>query len=479
MLCVIVLLILTVVNLRGVRESGITFGLPTFAFVACMSLAIIIGLVRAVHSGGHPQPVASPPQLPAATHAVSAWLLLRAYANGCTAMTGVEAVSNGVPLFRKPKIKNATRTLTIIVAILGLLLIGVSYLSRAYQIGAMDQQQPGYQTILSQLVGAVFGRGAFYYVTIASILMILSFSANTSFADFPRVCRLLADDGFLPSAFANLGRRLVFSLGIVSLAVVSGLILIAFGGITERLIPLFAVGAFSAFTLSQAGMVVHWQRKKGRGSRTSLVINAVGATATTITLGITVVAKFVEGAWLTLVIVIGLTLLFRQINAHYKTIARRVGQAVKLQATKLEPPSVIVPINGWNRITEKALRFALEISDDVTALHVKRDDEDDSELRELWCKNVEGPCRSLKQVPRLEIVSSRYRKIYEPIIAFVRKVRKENADRLVAVVIPELVEPHWYEYPLHALHAKGLKAQLFMERDDRIVVISTPWFLRK
>ncbi len=202
-LCLLVLLLLTIVNLRGVRESGLTFGLPTFVFVACVGVAVGIGLVSVWQSGGHPHPMVPPPALPAATQAMSVWLLLRAFANGCTAMTGVEAVSNGIPLFRKPTVRNAHRTLTVIVVILGLLLLGVAYLSRVYQIGAMDQQQPGYQTILSQIVAAVAGRGVFYYVAIASILTILTFSANTSFADFPRVCRLLAEDSFLPHAFAD------------------------------------------------------------------------------------------------------------------------------------------------------------------------------------------------------------------------------------------------------------------------------------
>ena len=238
-LCLLVLLLLTILNLRGVRESGLTFGLPTFVFVVCVGAAVVIGLFRVWQSGGHPEPVVSLPALPAATQAMSAWLLLRAFANGCTAMTGVEAVSNGIPLFRKPTVQNARRTLTVIVVILGLILIGTAYVCKAYHIGAMDQQQPGYQTILSQVVIAVAGRGAFYYVAIASILTILTFSANTSFADFPRVCRLLAEDSFLPHAFAERGRRLVFSMGIIVLAILSGLILIAFGGITEKLIPLF------------------------------------------------------------------------------------------------------------------------------------------------------------------------------------------------------------------------------------------------
>jgi len=419
-----------------------------------------------------------PPALRAAAQAMSVWLLLRAFANGCTAMTGVEAVSNGIPLFRKPTVRNAHRTLTVIVVILGLLLLGVAYLSRAYQIGAMDQQQPGYQTILSQVVAAVAGRGLFYYVAIASILTILTFSANTSFADFPRVCRLLAEDSFLPHAFADRGRRLVFSIGITVLAILSGLILIAFGGITEKLIPLFAVGAFSAFTLSQAGMVAHWWQKRGRAARTSLVVNGLGATATSVALVIIIIAKFVEGAWLTFIIVPGLIVLFQGIKRHYQRIAREVDQPVQLNTEDLQPPMVIIPIDCWNRVVERAVRFGLQISDDITAVHVRTEKGDDQRLRELWTENVEGPAKAAKSaVPRLEIIYSPYRQIYQPILDFVNKAKEKNPDRTLAVVIPELVEPHWYEYLLHIQHGAGLKALLYLKGATGIIVINTPWYL--
>ena len=478
-LCLLVLLILTIINLRGVREAGLAFGLPTFAFVACLGATVILGLVRVWLSGAQPQPAIPPAALPAATQAMSAWILLRTFANGCTAMTGVEAVSNGVPLFRKPKVENAHRTLTVIVVILALLLLGVAYLSRAYQIGAMDQRQPGYQTILSQLVAAVAGRGIFYYVAIASILFILTFSANTSFAGFPRVCRQLAEDSFLPHAFAERGRRLVFSIGICVLAILSAAILIAFDGITEKLIPLFAVGAFSAFTFSQAGMVFHWRQKRGRVARTSLVINGIGAIATGIALIIIIVAKFIDGAWVTLIIVPGLMILFQRIRRHYRWIAREIERPVELQARQLKPPIVIIPINGWNRISERALRFGLLLSDDVTAVHVSTGEEKHQHLRDLWDEKVVQPAREAKSCePRLEIIKSPYRQIYDPILDFVTQVKEKNPDRLVAVIIPELVEPHWYESLLHNQRGAGLKALLYLQGDERVVVINTPWYLK-
>ena len=479
-LCLFVLVFLTFLNLRGVRESGLVFTFPVFAFVGCVGGALIIGLTRAWLSGGHPVPVEPLPKVPQATQAISAWLLLRGFASGCTAMTGIEAVSNGVPLFTKPRVINARWTLTVIVIVLGALLLAVAWLCPMYHVSAMDQRQSGYQSILSQLIIAATGSRAFYYVSIASILVILTFSANTSFAGFPRVCRLLAENEYLPPSFANRGRRLVFTQGITALAVISGLILIGFGGITEKLIPLFAIGAFSAFTLSQAGMVGHWLRKRGRGAHVSMFINGAGAVCTGIALAIIVVAKFIEGAWVALIIVPGLVLLLQQIHKRYREITREVGRSVELKTAAVQPPIVIIPIGGWNRIAERALRFGMEMSDDVIALHVTTENEERNSLRELWTKSVEQPAKKANAaVPRLELLPSPYRQIYDPILDFVRKTRKEKTDRLIAVIIPELVEPHWYEYLLHNHHGAVLRSRLLRERDQRTIVITTPWYLRE
>lgn len=479
-LCLLVLLTLTIVNLRGVRESGLIFVIPVFVFIGCIGVVVVIGLIQAWQSSGIPVPIMAPPTIPKETATVSAWLLLGAFANGCTAMTGVEAVSNGVPLFRKPTVSNARWTLTVIVAILSVFLLGVGYLCSVYHIGAMDEQQPGYQTILSQLVAAVAGQGVFYYVAIASIFVVLTYSAQTSFADFPRVCRLLAEDSFLPSAFAELGRRLVFSVGIIVLAILSGLLLIAFGGITNNLIPLFAVGAFSAFVFSQVGMVAHWRRKGGRGVRTSLAFNSLGAVMTGIALIVIVVAKFVEGAWMIIIVAPALVLLLKQINRRYKRVSLQVERPLELQCRELRPPAVIIPIDGWNRVAENAVRFGLFLSDDVTAVHVSSDKNEMDELMEIWAKKVEKPAKAADStVPRLAVIYSPYRQIYQPILDFVNKVKKEKPDRIVAVIIPELIEPHWYEYLLHNMRAAGLRALLFLERDKRTVVITTPWYLRE
>ena len=301
-LCLGILVLLTLINLRGLREAGFAFILPTYAFVATLAVVIAIGLWKSLTSGGHPVPVTAPPLVSASTVAVGSWMLVRAFASGCTAMTGVEAVSNGVPIFRDPRVPNAQRTLTAIVLILVAFLGGIAYLAYSYGLVATDPGGTSYQSILSMLTGAVVGRGVFYYVTMGSVVTVLALSANTSFADFPRLCRILAEDQYLPDFFALRGRRLVFTQGILALAILSGGLLVMFGGITDRLIPLFAIGAFLAFTLSQAAMVVHWRRLGGPVAKHSLPLNAIGAVATAITLVVVAVSKFSEGAWVTLIL---------------------------------------------------------------------------------------------------------------------------------------------------------------------------------
>ena len=480
LLCLLVLLTLTVINLRGVRESGLVFVVPVFVFVVCLAVSIGIGIVRALSAGGNPHAVVQPPPVPQATTAVGVWLLLTAFANGCTAMTGIEAVSNGVPLFRKPTVPNAHKALTAIMLILSLFLLALGYLCPAYHIAAMNELQPGYQNVLSQLVAAVVGRNVFYYISLTSIFIVLTYSAQTSFADFPRVCRFLAEDRFLPPAFAARGQRLVFSHGIVVLAILSASLLIIFGGITDKLIPLFAVGAFGAFLFSQLGMVKHWLRKRGPRFRTKLFYNALGAGTTAIVLVIITLAKFKEGAWMTVIVAPAAVLLLRTINRHYEKIGTQVGQPIDLRTSALQPPVVVVPIHGWNRVSEKAVRFGVLLSHDVTAIHVSTEQDDDQNLRQIWRQNVEIPAKtSHSAVPRLEILDSPYRQVNQPILDYVNKVAGEKADRLVAVIIPQLVEPHWYEYLLHSFYGARLRTRLFLNGNDHIIVENTPWRLHE
>src|SRR5579863_4054579 len=371
-MCLAILIIVTIVNLRGVREAGVIFMIPTYAFLGSLLVAILIGVTKSVFAAGHPIPVVAPPASVAGpvSAAVSLWLLLQVFSNGCTAMTGVEAVSNGVKAFREPTVRNAQRTLTVIIALLAILLAGIAYLVRAYGIQATDPVLPGYQSVISLLVAAIAGRGIFYYFTIGSVLLILSLSANTAFADFPRLCKAVAQDGFLPHSFGFRGRRLVYSEGIYVLAVLSGILLTIFGGVTDRLIPLFAIGAFLAFTLSQAGMVGHWRKNRGRGAVQSMLVNGLGAVATGITLVIVLVAKFTSGAWVSVLLIAGMMSAMMWVHRHYNQVADEIHLATPLQIKYKGPPIVIVPIQSWSLISQRAMEFALTLSSEIYAVHV-------------------------------------------------------------------------------------------------------------
>jgi len=372
LLCLGILVVITIVNLRGVKDAGFAFLFPTYLFVGCLVITIAGGIVRTLLSGGHPIPANPLPPPPAALEGVTYWLLLRVFASGCTALTGVEAVSNGVRAFREPRVKNAQLTLTIIIAILGVLLAGISYLVKVYGIAATDPGQPGYQSVLSMLIAAVFGKGAFYYVSIAAILLVLSLSANTAFADFPRLCRAISQNNYLPHGFAQRGRRLVYTQGIVVLAILAGVLLFLFGGITDRLIPLYAVGAFLAFTLSQAGMVRHWWKAGGPHWVKFAMVNGLGAFVTGVTVVVVLVAKFVEGAWLTLLFIPLTIVAFHKVRAHYHnvSIATRTLDPVE-PPIRESPPLVVIPIDRWSAITKQGLEFAGRLSPSVTAVHVE------------------------------------------------------------------------------------------------------------
>ena len=282
-LCLAILVVVTLVNLRGVSATGGIFLAPTYLFIFCLLAMIALGVVKTLLAGGHPIPVVAPTRLGAATEALGVWLLLRAFASGCTAMTGVEAVSNGVMAFKEPASVTARFTLTLVIGILMAMLVGIAFLAKAYGVAATPPGQSGYQSVLSQLLAAITGKGIFYGVSIGSILVVLALSANTAFADFPRLARAIAQNGFLPHGLAIRGRRLVYTQGVYALALLAGALLIVFGGVTDRLIPLYAVGAFLAFTLSQAGMVMHWKRVRGPGSSKSMFVNGLGAVATGLT----------------------------------------------------------------------------------------------------------------------------------------------------------------------------------------------------
>jgi amino acid transporter len=478
-LCLVILVLITLINLRGVRETGALFMAPTYLFIACLLVLIAWGCFRTVASGGHPHPVVAPPAPGAKTlGAVGIWLLIRAFAGGCTALTGVEAVSNGVMAFKDPNTRIARRTLAVISGLLAIFLAGIAYLTRVYGIVATDPGSSQYQSLLSMLAAAISGRGWFYYVTIASILVVLSLSANTAFADFPRLCRIIAEDGYLPRFFAIRGRRLVFTEGILALAVFSAIILIAFGGVTDRLIPLFAIGAFMAFTLSQAGMVAHWRRVGGRRAGLYLSVNLLGALATGITVIIVLVAKFTEGAWITVLAIPLVILLMHGVHRHYER-TRTAMHVDTLHLDPLPPPLAIVPVAQWNRASEAALQFACSLTDEVRVLHVECPDEVNEQTCAHWQNEVsEAARRSKVTEPQVVALASPYRFITTPILRYVLDTEKQMPARRIAVVVPELVAVHWWQYLLHNHRSTVLKALLLMQGNRRIVVINVPWYLQ-
>ena len=480
LLCLAVLLLLTFFNLRGLRESGLAFMPPTYLFVGCLVLVLVVGIIKAFLSGGHPQPVNPLPPPPANAHEqITLWLFLKAFAAGCTAMTGVEAVSNGVQAFKEPVVDSARRTLTLIVAILILLLLGIAYLVSAYQITATDPGSPGYQSILSMLTEAIVGRGIFYYVTIAAILLVLCLSANTSFADFPRVCRTVSQDGFLPLVFAVRGRRLVYTQGIIVLTVLAGSLLIFFNGVTDKLIPLFAIVAFLAFTLSQAGMLIHWSRSNDRNARLSAVVNGTGAIATAITLLIVIVTKFAQGAWLVVIVVPLLFILMLSINRHYTRIGREVAVSGPIRLEQPREMIAVVPIDYLNVLTEKALRVAYGLSQNVHIVHVHVEDSD-RDFSAEWRLDVQP---SIDRVgfpePTLVILKSPYRKVITPILNYIWQLEAKNPENEIAVLVPQLIESRWYYSLLHNRRADILKTVLLIKGRNRILIVNVPWNLEK
>jgi amino acid transporter len=479
LLCLAVLLLLTFLNLRGLRECGLAFMPPTYLFIGCLVLVLLIGIVKAFVSGGHPQPV-NPLPAPANAHGqITLWLFLKAFAAGCTAMTGVEAVSNGVQAFKEPVVDSARRTLTLIVAILILLLLGIAYLVSAYQITATDPGSPGYQSILSLLTEAIVGRGVFYYVTIAAILLVLCLSANTSFADFPRVCRTVSQDGFLPAAFAVRGRRLVYTHGIVVLTVLAGSLLFAFNGVTDKLIPLFAIGAFVAFTLSQAGMVMHWLRSKDRNARLSAVVNGIGGVATAITFLIVIVTKFTEGAWLVVVVLPLLFALMLSIHHHYKRIAREVAVSGPIRLERPNKMIAVVPIDYLNVLAEKALQIAYGLSQDVHVLHIQ-EEQSDRDFSSEWHTDVQ-PSIDRTGLPEAKVIilKSPYRKVITPILNYIWQLEGKNPEKVIAVLVPQLIESRWYYGLLHNRRADILKTLLLLKGRNRILIVNVPWNLEK
>lgn len=475
-LCLAILAFITIVNLRGVKESGMAFAIPTYGFIAVLGGTLLFGVFKAILAGGHPVPASPLPPSETATEAASFWLLCRAFASGCTAMTGVEAVSNGVASFQKPVQANAQKTLALIVVVLMFLLAAIAYLVNAYRINAVPAESHNYQSVISQVVSAVVGRGFLYYVNIGFILAVVALSANTGFADFPRLCRMLALDDFMPHLFAGRGRRLVFSAGILILASLSAILLIIFKGLTEGLIPLFAVGAFLAFTLSQAGMVVHWRKNKGPKTGWFAIVNLFGCIVTAAALVVILLAKFKEGAWITCLMIPAMVGFFYSVRRHYHYVFLKTHYHAPLQHEDFRPPIVILPYQRWNTITERAMRFALNMKGQMIAIHVQTDEGSDEHLLSEWFQFVVNPlCQRCEHPPKLIIVESPYRRILQPLLDEIQRLKDEHPYRNFAIIVPELIESKWYEHFLHNQRASALKAALLF---NRTMVINVPYHLK-
>ena len=479
LICLVILALLALVNLRGVKDTGAAFILPTFLFVSTLLALIVVGMWKTVLAGGHPMAVAPvPPALPATVGTLGLWMLLKAFASGCAAMTGVEAVSNGVMAFGEPRVKRAQRTLTIIIGILMVLLFGIAYLAKVYRVMPMDPDATGYQSLVSLLVTVVFGRGWFYFLTMGSVLLALALSANTAFADFPRLTRAIAMHDYLPHVFILRGRRLLYSHGIYALTGFTAVILILFGGVTDRLIPLYAIGAFLAFTLSQAGMVVHWLKmEKHPGRLWHAFVNGVGAVSTGITTIVVLLAKFVAGAWVTALLVPSLIGIMWVVKRHYSRVKREMADTTPLNLVNLQEPIVVIPMARWDRITEKAMRFGLLLSKEIKVVHVHSADEEGN-LDRIWDEHVMAPIRQEGlQEPELVIIPSNYRFVINPLMDYILELEEKNPGRKVAVLLPELVVRHWWENALHNQRVQLLKLLLLLKGNQRIVVVNIPWYL--
>ena len=479
-LCLGVLTLVTLANLRGTSEAGWLFAVPTYLFIVSVLGLLGLGLFKIAFSGGHPVPVIAPSKIGDVGEAMGVWLFMRAFASGCTAMTGVEAVSNGVGAFKEPVTRQARWTLTIICAVLGLLLAGIATVAHFYRLGAMDQTKPDYRSVLAQLADAVAGHGVIYYVAMGSVLAVLCLSANTSFVGFPRLCRIVAADGFLPRAFAVADRRLVFSVGIGVLTVTAGALLILFDGITDRLIPLFAVGAFLTFSMSQIGMVVHWRKQDGSNA-SRLAINGLGALTTVAALVVILSAKFVEGAWITVLAIPSIVWLLLTIRRYYDRIDAALHTSGPFTLEETESPTVLVAIDERNRMSDHALQFAMTLSADVIAIHLLKlagpeSTDDGKAMKERWQREMVEPleARGIRP-PRLMLLPAPFREIHGPLLKLIAKLDEDTPGRSVAVLIPEIVIRNPIERLLHSHRAAHLRKMLIAHGNERVKVIVVPW----
>ena len=472
LLCLVFIAFIAIANLRGVRESGALFATPTYVFVVSFLLMIVFGFFHYFVYGGAAA-IPTEQELKTAEgyslQPLTLFLLLGAFSNGCAALTGIEAISNGVQAFKKPEARNAATTLVWMAALLTVMFLGTSVMAYLYHVHPKQSE-----TVISQFARIMFtgSLGWFYYVVQAATAAILVLAANTAFADFPRLSSLLARDRFLPRQFANRGDRLVFSNGIVILAIFSGLLVIVFGGDTSRLIPLYAIGVFLSFTLSQSGMVVHWLRERGNVEsswKKSIVINAVGALATFMVLCVFVATKFVHGAWIVVLVVPIMVLLFRSINKHYLIVAKQLSTN-GLQPLQPMRHRVIVPISGMHRGVVSALQYAQSIARDrVQAVYVDFGEDATANLKDKWERWGAGV--------QLVVLPSPYRELTRPLLRYINRIRRENSNDMITVVLPEFIPAKWWQHVLHNQSSLLLKGSLLFKKG--VIVTSVPYHLER
>ncbi|MEW6569281.1 MAG: APC family permease [Chloroflexota bacterium] len=460
-----VLVIITLANLRGVRESGTLMALPVYFFLASHLIMLAVGAIRGLIEG----PASFASVAPPATAGLSTFLILHTFSSGCTALTGIEAISNGVPAFREPRTRNAGQTLTAMALLMGLLFVGSMGLTQYFAVVAGPDE-----TILSALARRILGPGPLYVAVQAGTLAVLAVAANTSFTGFPRLASVLAQDRYLPHQFSHLGDRLVFSNGMLVLAGLSGGLIVLFDGDTHGLIPLFAVGVFLAFTLSQAGMVAHWVRVRGKGWRPKALVNGVGALTTAATLVIVGASKFLDGAWIVILLVPILVAAFQAVHKHYREIARELTlRGLPPSVKPLPSPRVVVPVSGIHRGVVEALRYARSISDRVTAVYVDTTPGGADRICRDWGSWGQG-------VP-LVIVPSPYRSIIGPLLEYLDETDRQLDDgTLATVIMPEFVPARWWQNLLHNQTAWLLRLALLYRRrrfGQVRAIIDVPFYL--
>jgi amino acid transporter len=477
-LAVGVVILVMLINLRGVKESGFVFAIPTYFFLGMMVLTVVIGLVR-YFSGSLPRLVDPPIMDIEMTAAVSLFLILHAFSSGTTALTGVEAISNGIPAFKEPRSHNAGKTLIWMSLILGSLFLGITYL--AGQIGAVPSET---ETVISQIARTVFGdRGFLYLAVIASTTLILFMAANTAFADFPRLSALQASDKFLPRQLTYRGSRLVYSWGIIILAMIAALIIIIFQANVTSLIPLYAIGVFLSFTLSQAGMAHRWLKigklnpgeeiqERGsvlsydRGWRWKMIINGFGAVCTTVVVIIFATTKFLDGAWLVLILIPLLVSMFYAIHRHYARLADDLSLSDYNAPPGLTHQRIIVPISGVHKGTLTALRYARSLSKDITAVYIAIDENQTKRINQRWEKWT-------PEIP-LVVIESPYRELMHPLVNYIEsQAELSGPGDIITVVVPEFVPKHWWHNFLHNQNATWLHFAL--RHLPGVVVVNVPY----